>query len=184
MQDEALGKFYDDNRLMFGNDDHGGYVWSGTKRDSTADEGSSEMCKKRGTGAVYIRSAPESAGSLGNPADKEQHLRRAMIRSVAGRMNDARSGLGRIKDAVGISGLRGHHHKQSKDDNAGVDIDDNTVEYSVTQGNGVTLLLDKSAQPSLTSAQGLSGEDFVKPVLKVSKKQLRERRESAYVKKT
>jgi hypothetical protein len=181
VQDEPLGKFYDDNRLIFGNDDHGGYVWSSTKRDSTADEGSSELGKKRGAGAVYIKSASESAGSLGNPADKEQHIRRAMFKSVTGRMNDARSGLGRIKDAVGISGLRGHHHKQSKDDNAGVDVDSNAVEYSSTQGNDVALLLDKSAaQPDLTSAQELGSEPFVS---KVSREQLQKRRESAQIRK-
>ncbi|KAI9763600.1 MAG: hypothetical protein M1840_000394 [Geoglossum simile] len=182
VQDEALGKFYDDNRLIFGNDDHGGYVWSGTKRDSTAEEGSSELGKKRGAGAVYIRSAPESAGSAGNPTDKEQHLRRAMFKSVTGRMNDARSGLGRIKDAVGISGLRGHHHKQSKDDSTGVDTNGNAMEYSSTQGNSA-LFLDKSAaQPGLTGAQGLGGEPIAKPALKVSKEQLQKRRESAYTK--
>ncbi|KAI9785963.1 MAG: hypothetical protein M1839_008229 [Geoglossum umbratile] len=180
VQDEAIGKFYDDNRLIFGNDDHGGYVWSSTKRESTADEGSSELGKKKNAGAVYIRNAPESAGSLGNPADKEQHLRRAMFKSVTGRMNDARSGLGRIKDAVGISGLRGHHHKQSKDDSTGVDIDGNVIEYS---SNDVPLLLDKSTvQPGLTSAQGLGSEPLARPLLKASEEQLQQGREPTQLK--
>ena len=38
-----------------------------------------------------------------------------MLKSVTGRMNDARSGLGRFRDAVGISGFRGHSSKLSKE---------------------------------------------------------------------
>ncbi|KAI9868166.1 MAG: hypothetical protein M1813_006911 [Trichoglossum hirsutum] len=182
---EALDKFHEDHRLTFGNDDHGGYTWSGTKRDSTADEGACEMGKKKGAGAgVYIRNSPESAGIFGNPADKEQHLRRAVFKSVTGRMNDARTGLGRIKDAVGISGLRGHHHKQSKDDNVGFDIDGNAIEYSNAQSNDVVPSLDKhAAPPGHTSAQRMDGEVSVRP-LKANEEQLQKKNDAAQAKDT
>ncbi|KAL1890643.1 hypothetical protein Sste5346_008159 [Sporothrix stenoceras] len=41
--------------------------------------------------------------------------KRTVFKSVAGRVNDARSGLGRIRDAVG-TGLRGHASRPSRDD--------------------------------------------------------------------
>ncbi|KAH0542663.1 hypothetical protein FGG08_002986 [Glutinoglossum americanum] len=180
---EALDKLHDDHRLVFGNDDHGGYVWTGTKRDSTADDGASDVGKKRVVGAgIYARNPPESAGNLGNPVDKEQHLRRAMFKSVTGRMNDARSGLGRIKDAVGISGLRGHHHKQSRDDSVGFDIDGNTVEYSNAQGNDVTPSPDKSAtQPGHSNAHRIDGEIFAKPPLNAIEEQLQKRKDISQI---
>ena len=47
--------------------------------------------------------------------EKDQGLRKAVFKNVTGKATDARSGLGRIRDAVGRRGLRGHHHKYSKD---------------------------------------------------------------------
>ncbi|KAH0564945.1 hypothetical protein GP486_001665 [Trichoglossum hirsutum] len=180
---EVLDKSHEDHRLTVGNYDHGGHTWSGTKRDLIADEGACEIGKKKGAGAgVYTRSSSESAGVFGNPADKEQHLRRTMFKSVTGRMNDARTGLGRIKDAVGISGLRGHHHKQSKDDNMGFDIDGNAIEYSNAQGNYVVPSFGGSAAPlGHTSAQKIDGEVFTQP-LKASGERLQKSSDGAQVK--
>jgi uncharacterized protein YlxW (UPF0749 family) len=48
------------------------------------------------------------------PADRDA-LRRTVFKSVAGKVSDARSGLGRIRDAVG-GGLRGHVSRPSKDE--------------------------------------------------------------------
>ena len=47
--------------------------------------------------------------------EKDQGLRKAVFKNVSGKATDARSGLGRIRDAVGRRGLRGHHHKHSKE---------------------------------------------------------------------
>ncbi|CAK7215324.1 hypothetical protein SBRCBS47491_002443 [Sporothrix bragantina] len=79
---------------------------------------------------VYASPPPESAVSINDsPYDRERDKydkyekyrdndrdrKRTVFKSVAGRVNDARSGLGRIRDAVG-GGLRGHSSKPSRDD--------------------------------------------------------------------
>ena len=61
-------------------------------------------------------SDPGLAGD--SPPDKEIQLRKGVLKSVTGKMTDARSGFGRIKDAVGIPGLRGHYHRASKEENS------------------------------------------------------------------
>ncbi|KAI4242287.1 MAG: hypothetical protein LQ352_007271 [Teloschistes flavicans] len=82
-----------DDGMVLENDENGGYVWSKQQRDSVIDDHS------RFTTTI---DGPE----------KDQVLRRAVLKSVAGRMTDARSGFGRIRDAVG---MRGHHHRHSKE---------------------------------------------------------------------
>jgi ribosomal protein S15P/S13E len=52
---------------------------------------------------------------LDSPYERDLQLRKTVFKSVTGKMSDARSGFGRIKDAVG---LRGHISKHSKDDTA------------------------------------------------------------------
>ncbi|EAS33903.3 Sin3 complex subunit [Coccidioides immitis RS] len=47
---------------------------------------------------------------------KEQQLKYALKKTVSGRVSDARAGLGRFRDAVGLPALRSHqHHKQLKE---------------------------------------------------------------------
>jgi hypothetical protein len=64
---------------------------------------------------VYSSPAPESAVNVAESpsfaGDKDAH-RRGVFKSVAGKMNDARSGFGRIKDAVG-GNRRGHTSRPS-----------------------------------------------------------------------
>lgn len=68
--------------------------------------------RKDDTLAHQITTANGSLPSLtDSPIDKEA-LRRNVLRSVAGKVSDARSGLGRIKDAVG-GGKRGHVSRPS-----------------------------------------------------------------------
>ncbi len=65
--------------------------------------------------SIYSAPAPDSATSvLENPGDKDA-LRKNVFKSVAGKVSDARSGLGRIRDAVG-GGLRGHASRPSRDE--------------------------------------------------------------------
>ncbi|KAM6532135.1 hypothetical protein FSOLCH5_001568 [Fusarium solani] len=61
---------------------------------------------------IYSAFPPGSATSIGEGAGDKDALRKNMFKSVAGKMSDARSGLGRIKDAVG-GGLRGHNTRPS-----------------------------------------------------------------------
>ncbi|KAK1777980.1 hypothetical protein QBC45DRAFT_176661 [Copromyces sp. CBS 386.78] len=61
---------------------------------------------------------PASAASnmdINAGAPDKDALRKTVFKSVAGKVSDARSGLGRIRDAVG-TGLRGHVNRPSKDD--------------------------------------------------------------------
>ncbi|KAK3309531.1 uncharacterized protein B0T15DRAFT_5435 [Chaetomium strumarium] len=57
-------------------------------------------------------SAPMTTDTPGGDRDA---LRKTVFKSVADKVNDARSGLGRIRDAVG-GGLRGHVSRPSKDE--------------------------------------------------------------------
>jgi hypothetical protein len=77
-----------------------------------------EARKKEEPTAVYAGPAPGSALSVPEgPGDKDA-ARRTVFQSVAGRVSDARSGFGRIRDAVG-GGLRGHASRPSRDDTPG-----------------------------------------------------------------
>ncbi|ERS96633.1 sin3 complex subunit [Sporothrix schenckii 1099-18] len=83
------------------------------------------LLKKDTKTPVYSAVPPGSAVSVydsPNDRDREKYRdgdrdprKRTVFKSVAGRVNDARSGLGRIRDAVG-GGLRGHASRPSRDD--------------------------------------------------------------------
>jgi hypothetical protein len=62
--------------------------------------------------AVYSDIPPGSATSIADGPGEKDVTRRNVLKSVTGKMSDARSGLGRIKDAVGGS-RRGHRARQS-----------------------------------------------------------------------
>ena len=100
---------------------------SGTNPSFGADEGSGqamfraqtlpaeddpEMKRKEDMHTVYSDIPPGSASSVVESPGEKEALRRNVLKSVAGKMSDARSGLGRIKDAVGGS-RRGHASRQS-----------------------------------------------------------------------
>src|SRR5687767_6774401 len=79
---------------------------------------------------VYSAAAPDSALSVtespGYPGEKDAH-RKGVFKSVAGKMSDARSGFGRIKDAVG-GNRRGHMSRPSVN---------TTDEFADTSSGGV-----------------------------------------------
>ena len=138
-----------DEVMEFGRDEHGGYIWSGKRRDHTADElGSRHDVSEN----MYMQPSHGSQTSL-DPGEKDQALRRTVLKSVTGRMNDARSGLGRIKDAVGITGLRAHHHhKYSKDGGFVSDGDSLRGQYHGDSSSQIALLHDSSSQPNASVA--------------------------------
>jgi hypothetical protein len=88
--------------MMFTTNDQGGYVWTSRKKPSTEDLHAERVA----TGLDKQWKAPESL-----VAEERDHRKKG----VSGRVSDARAGLGRFKDAVGLPGLRSHHHKQSRD---------------------------------------------------------------------
>ncbi|KAM4058567.1 Sin3 complex subunit (Stb2) [Hirsutella rhossiliensis] len=71
-----------------------------------------ETRKKEDGTAPYSTFPPGPPTSIADNAGDRDALRRNVFKSVAGKMNDARSGLGRIKDAVGGS-RRGHASRPS-----------------------------------------------------------------------
>ncbi|RDW87649.1 hypothetical protein BP5796_03343 [Coleophoma crateriformis] len=103
------------SNLTFSKDDHGGYVWSNKKVTSFTPEDELEGPRKETPNVIYSSRPPGSVLSMAESStEKELQLRKAVFKSVTGKMSDAKSGFGRIKDAVG---LRGHASKHSKDEN-------------------------------------------------------------------
>lgn len=105
--DDGFGSGPPASDMMFTTDDHGGYVWTSRKRQSNEDlsgrrsfQGSDHSWKHENTDAMD---------------EKDQNLGRMVRKGVSGKVTDARIGFGRFKDAVGLPGLRSHHHKPSKD---------------------------------------------------------------------
>ncbi|KAK6949222.1 hypothetical protein Daesc_009296 [Daldinia eschscholtzii] len=103
----------DMGNILFGKEDPP----SQAKKTHTAplEEEAAENRRREDTPTVYSTPAPGSAVSIGDsPGDKDA-IRRG-FKSVA---RDARSGLGRIKDAVySGGGLRGHNSRLSKDESS------------------------------------------------------------------
>ncbi|KAI4092625.1 MAG: hypothetical protein LQ339_007873 [Xanthoria mediterranea] len=89
--------------LVLENDEQGGYTWSRKQRDSRVEDPS-----RPGQSTLVTQGlAPSVDGPEKDPAS-----RRNVLKSVTGRMTDARSGFGRIRDAVG---MRGHHYRHSRE---------------------------------------------------------------------
>jgi hypothetical protein len=82
--------------MMFTTDEQGGYVWTSRKKNSTEDM----YAERVGSGLDRSWKMPEPS------AEEKDHRKKG----VSGRVSDARAGLGRFKDAVGLQGLRHHHH--------------------------------------------------------------------------
>jgi hypothetical protein len=74
-----------------------------------------ESRQKDGSPGVYSQPPPGSAVSVADSPGERDALHRTVFRTVAGRVSDARSGLGRIKGAVGGT-RRGHVSRPSKDE--------------------------------------------------------------------
>lgn len=137
-------------------DENGNYQWTSQKRESVIDDHRAHGISSR----IYSHQSYGSQASIDSP-DKDQALRRNVLKTVSGRVTDARSGLGRIKDAVGIPGFRGHHHKYSKEDSIVSDGDSfkerptrqsrdqaKARERSIADGEGAMIPDDGSAEPS------------------------------------
>ena len=142
-----------DEGMIFSNDEQGGYVWSGTKRDSVVDDHPRYGLSDR----FYTQPSHGSQASI-DGTDKDQALRRTVLKSVTGKMTDARSGLGRIKDAVGKTGLRGHNYRHSKDGNIASD-GDSFKERSHRESNDLTRVPESAVSAGSRRGSGiLEGE--------------------------
>ncbi|KAJ5278808.1 hypothetical protein N7478_004180 [Penicillium angulare] len=82
--------------MMFTTDDQGGYLWTSRKKHSAEDL----PAERTGSSHDRLGKLPETIHT------EEKDIRK---KGVSGRVSDARAGLGRFKDAVGLPGLRSHH---------------------------------------------------------------------------
>ena len=152
---DGLGSIGTRDDMVFTKDDKGGYVWSSQKRESIIDDSRMHVLSNR----IYSHQSHESQTSL-EAQDREQRLRRNVLKGVQGRMTDARSGLGRIKDAVGMGGFRGHHHKYSKEEYV-VSDGDIFMERPSKKHNGPSRSIDQDDQSSkLHKAARTELDDF------------------------
>ncbi|KAM7222173.1 hypothetical protein V8F06_002445 [Rhypophila decipiens] len=79
-------------------------------------EDEAEHRRKEESPGSYSVPLPGSIGNVPDSAGGDRDaLRKTVFKSVAGKVSDARSGLGRIRDAVG-GGLRSHVSRPSRDD--------------------------------------------------------------------
>ncbi|KAI0126474.1 hypothetical protein BJ170DRAFT_407232 [Xylariales sp. AK1849] len=112
-----------------------------------------EARRKEESPGIYSAPPPGSATSIAadSPGDKDA-LRRGVFKSVAGKMSDARSGLGRIKDAVySGGGLRGHTSRPSRDDSG---------EATAYSGTNPSILSGSSAGLVASPIPGAVGRAF------------------------
>ena len=107
---EALANAAKDE-VLFSNTGFGDYSWDNTRHDTATDDDLQlvSSSRKHHFSALALQANADST-------DKDSALRRNVLKSVTGKITDARSGLGRIKDAVGRTGFRGHYHRYSKDE--------------------------------------------------------------------
>lgn len=130
---DTFGKsLLENGNMVFGTDEQGGYVWSNKRSESITVEENSENRKRDSGNPVYSTNPTGSAVSMVESpgAERDQQLRKTVFKSVTGKMSDARSGFGRIKDAVG---LRGHSSRPSKDE--GGDYDQLSGYFSPSSAN-------------------------------------------------
>lgn len=146
---ETFGKSLPEmGNMVFSKDDQGGYVWSSKRSDSVPVDDDPDHRKRDSGNSVYSGRPPGSTLSMVDSpaAEKDQHLRKTVFKSVTGKMSDARSGFGRIKDAVG---LRGHASRHSKDEN--IDIDSGTGGYFSPSGSMLETTSTLPGSPGATT---------------------------------
>lgn len=144
-----------DEGMVLNDNEQGG----GKKRDSVDDPSFRHVLSDR----IYLSPSIGSHTSIDHP-EKDQGLRKAVFKNVAGKATDARSGLGRIKDAVGMRGRRGHNHKYSKDVDFASDgdglkerprtsVEEARVPEHQTQASSTPIAQPDSGEQSLVGSQ-------------------------------
>ena len=139
---DLFGNLPLEDEMVFNGDENGGYIWASRKRDSVT-EGT--LVHNNQLDHLYMQPNQISQASF-DQSEKDQATRKTVFKSVTGKMSDAKSGLGRIKDAVGITGLRGHQHKTSKDGDLTPDISNRWHTISSNRNPNDTLSLPSSPQ--------------------------------------
>ena len=108
---DLFGNLDDDDVMFFKGDEKGGYIWSSKRRDSMTEESQQNHRRSHSVNTYPTRSDSQS---VFDATERDSGARRSVLQSMTGKMSDARSGLGRIKYAVGMSGLRGTQRYQKE----------------------------------------------------------------------
>lgn len=137
--------------MIFNDSEQAGHGWSGRKRDSVDDDTSLRHVL---SDRVYLNSTAGSQTSVDH-FEKDQGLRKAVFKNVTGKATDARSGLGRIRDAVGLGGHRAHSSRPSKDGVFGPDADgEKRVRKSVEEPREPSKIVQSSLHESTPPGSG------------------------------
>ena len=153
-ESDAFRNLGDDDGMIFNDSDQSGQGWTAKRRNSVDDDTSLRHVL---TDRIYLSPTTGSQTSIDH-VEKDQALRRAVFKNVTDKVTDARSGLGRIRDAVGRRGHRGHHHRFSKDEGAvsdGESVKDRPRISEELQKEPETAVLETT--PPDSSEQSLSG---------------------------
>ncbi|KAL1988017.1 hypothetical protein VTN96DRAFT_1541 [Rasamsonia emersonii] len=145
--------------LVFTKDDQGGYVWTSRKRRPDFDPTANRVVQDLERSGKPTDSEP--------PEDRDQ-FGKIVSRSLTGKVSDARAGFGRFKDAVGLPGLRSHHHhKHNKD---GVDLESDLAYHTGIDSEAETPVSKSLKEPtaeheesSKKDTQNGPAEDLSKP---------------------
>ena len=147
-----------DDGMVFNDNQEGGYNWAGKKRDSVDDDTSLRHVL---SDRIYLQS-PASQVSFDH-SDKDQALRRAVLKNVTGKVTDARSGFGRIRDAVGLRGHRVHQSRPSKEANLhsdGESVKESRIDMSTDESKDPDTTVETSRRvltPPDSGEQSLAG---------------------------
>lgn len=168
--EESTGKVGAFDVSLAGRDNNEDQMSPATRRDGQHFRGSrSETDQRTLDSAGNFR--PSSDSALGSNteawADRDSHLKRMLLKGKTGKRNDARSGLERIKDAVGISGFRGHHHRLSKEYSSGIEASDQIIDGDLIASNesrGASRQSNPSSGSSSTRKLETEGTETATPI--------------------
>lgn len=153
-ENDAFSNLGGDDRLIYDDAEQGASSWTGKGREITEDDTSLRHAL---SDRIYLHRSHGSDTSV-DQMDKDQTLRRAVLKNVTGKATDARAGLGRIRDAVGRRGLRGHQSKYSKESNLTIDGDSLRGPQSRESGDYSRPSEIRSDIPRLAESPFSSGE--------------------------
>ncbi|CAM1504475.1 Fc.00g020660.m01.CDS01 [Cosmosporella sp. VM-42] len=102
-----------------------------------------EIKRNEESPGIYSAFPPGSAVSINEGSGDRDALRKGVFKSVAGKMNDTRSGFGRIKDAIG-GGRRGHNSRPSV-----------STREDYTDASGISSAAHNSSMGSTPAFQGV-----------------------------
>ncbi|KAG5979756.1 hypothetical protein E4U55_004802 [Claviceps digitariae] len=109
---DEFGGVHDLGSMLLGRNESAGHMSKRAPAPAVDEEAGARRREDGSAGPYSVSLAGSANNNLADTSGDRDALRRGVLKSVTGRMNDARSGLGRIKDAVG-GNRRGHTGKLS-----------------------------------------------------------------------